>query len=317
MRITYFSSNGRQDNINNKKLAVNAQELSNKPQRKEEIFQYDWSFESLAKNDIKNELESLTGLDEVKKTVEELEAYLIIKKQRLLYGISTEPLSLHMIFKGNPGTGKSTVARILGKLLYVNGVLPKDSFVEVERADLVGEYIGHTAQKTRTVLNNSLGGLLFIDEAYSLGRGGEYDFGKEAIDVLVKAMEDLRDKFVLVLAGYPKEMDWFLKLNPGLNSRFPLHIEFPDYEVNELLEIASNMAREKHYQISADGISYLKSLFSRLKKEGSLGQSNARFVRNLLEKACRKQALRLVSQKSYTRENLIIINARDLKNASC
>jgi stage V sporulation protein K len=177
--------------------------------------------------EIMMELNNLTGLHEVKKLIREIYAFVEIQKRRQKERLATEPLVLHMIFKGNPGTGKTTVARILGKLMKEVGVLPRGHLIEVERADLVGEFIGHTAQKTREQIKKALGGILFIDEAYSLARGGEKDFGKEAIDALVKGMEDHRDNLILILAGYQEEMDWFVEINPGMRSRFPVHISFP------------------------------------------------------------------------------------------
>ena len=179
--------------------------------------------------EIHKELNELIGLQSVKKMILEVQAFVDIQKRRTQEKLAAEPTVLHAVFKGNPGTGKTTVARIVAKLFKEVGVLQKGHLVEVERADLVGEYIGHTAQKTREQIKKALGGVLFIDEAYSLARGGEKDFGKEAIDVMVKAMEDNKDNLIIILAGYKDEMDWFLCSNPGLRSRFPLHIEFPDY----------------------------------------------------------------------------------------
>ncbi len=256
------------------------------------------------------ELNRLVGLFEVKQVVEEIKAYIEIGRQRAAHHLKCDQLVLHMIFSGNPGTGKTTVARLLGNLFKGLGVLPKGHLVEVERADLVGEYIGHTAQKTRDQIRKAMGGLLFIDEAYSLGRGGEKDFGKEAIDVLVKAMEDSRSGFILILAGYRREMASFMKLNPGLGSRFPIHIEYPDYSVAELLEIAALMAQQRHYRFSDRAKRNLQRHLE--ERKGDLNFSNARLVRNLIEKAIRRQALRLSGQDQLSREELITIEHTDM-----
>lgn len=259
------------------------------------------------------ELNQLIGLAGVKELVEEIRAYIEIGRQRSAHHLKCEPLVLHMIFSGNPGTGKTTVARLLGKLFRGMGVLSRGHLVEVERADLVGEYIGHTAQKTREQVQKALGGLLFVDEAYSLGRGGAKDFGKEAIDLLVKAMEDHRHDLILILAGYRREMASFLRLNPGLSSRFPIQIAYPDYSVAELLEIAGMMARQRHYCFSEAAREQLRLILAR--RQGELNFSNARLVRNLLEKAIRRQALRLSRLEQPGREELITIEDRDLAEA--
>ena len=256
------------------------------------------------------ELNQLVGLAGVKEMVEEIEAYIEIGRQRAAHRLRCEQLVLHMIFSGNPGTGKTTVARLLGRMFRGLGVLPRGHLVEVERADLVGEYIGHTAQKTREQIQKAMGGLLFVDEAYSLGRGGEKDFGKEAIDVLVKAMEDNRNGFILILAGYRREMAAFLKLNPGLSSRFPIQIAFPDYSVGELLKIAAQMARQRHYSFTEGAEKGLRRYLE--ERKGDFNFSNARLVRNLLEKAIRRQALRLSRQGKASREELIAIQEGDL-----
>ncbi len=256
------------------------------------------------------ELKQLVGLSGVKEIVEEIKAYIEIGRQRAAHHLKCEQLVLHMIFSGNPGTGKTTVARLLGKLFKGLGVLPKGHLVEVERADLVGEYIGHTAQKTREQLQKAMGGLLFVDEAYSLGRGGEKDFGKEAIDVLVKAMEDHRNGFILILAGYRREMASFIKLNPGLSSRFPIQIAYPDYSVSELLEIADLMARQRHYSFSEPAQRKLQRCLTERRTE--LNFSNARLVRNILEQSIRRQALRLSRLEQLSREELVTIEESDL-----
>lgn len=258
------------------------------------------------------ELHRLVGLKEVKQVVREVKAYIEIQQQRAARGLKSDHLVLHMIFRGNPGTGKTTVARLLGRLFRGMQVLPQGHLVEAERADLVGEYIGHTAQKAREKVRRAQGGILFVDEAYSLGRGGEKDFGKEAIDVLVKAMEDFRNEFVLVLAGYGGEMAQFLKLNPGLASRFPIQIDFPDYRTPELMEIAALMCADRHYRLTAGARERLQQYLLRQLLTDTLHFSNARLVRNLLEKSFRRQALRLSGRPSLTREELLDIEAEDL-----
>jgi stage V sporulation protein K len=260
-------------------------------------------------------LNSLIGMDKVKKLVSEIKDYITIQQERKNKGLLAEPLVLHMIFKGNPGTGKTTVARILGKAFARMGLLSKGHLTEVERADLVGEYIGHTAQKTREVIKKSLGGILFIDEAYSLARGGEKDFGKEAIDTLVKAMEDYKDDLVLILAGYRGEMEIFLRSNPGLRSRFPIHMEFPDYKIEELVEIAELMTRNREYALSAGAKDKVREILYDNADRGELIMGNARYVRNLIERAIRKQAVRLAKEKRVTREMLIALERQDIMEA--
>ncbi|MCL6637847.1 MAG: AAA family ATPase [Alicyclobacillus sp.] len=261
------------------------------------------------------ELDSLVGLPEVKATVREIFAYVYMQERRLAYHLRSEPVVLHMVFKGNPGTGKTTVARLLAKMFHACGWLSKGHLVEVERADLVGEYIGHTAQKTREVVQKALGGVLFIDEAYSLARGGEKDFGREAIDGLVKAMEDHRHELVVILAGYEAEMDWFLATNPGLPSRFPFHLVFPDYDVPALLEIARRMTSARQYRLSPEAETQLRSMLVQAKQQALWGEpfSNARLVRNWVEKAMRKQALRLFEAASITREQAMTLVADDFR----
>lgn len=258
------------------------------------------------------QLKRLVGLQEVKKQVREITAYVCVQKRRADLDLPSESTVLHMVFSGNPGTGKTTVARIIGQIFRNIGVLKQGHMVEIERADLVGEYIGHTAQKTRAKIKEAMGGVLFIDEAYSLARGGEKDFGKEAIDTLVKAMEDHKDSFVLILAGYRGEMEWFLRQNPGLRSRFPMHLDFPDYSLEELLEIADIMLSEREYCLS-DGAREALAQTLQEKSKGRARSGNARTVRNLLERAMRVQALRIVYQETLSRKDVMTLTDRDFE----
>lgn len=257
------------------------------------------------------ELNSLVGLTTVKELIYELQAYVEIQKRRTREKLNAEPLVLHMIFRGNPGTGKTTVARLISRLFKEMEVLQKGHLIECERADLVGEYIGHTAQKTRDQVKKALGGVLFVDEAYSLARGGEKDFGKEAIDALVKAMEDHKNEFILILAGYRHEMDWFLQTNPGLRSRFPINIDFPDYTLDELLAIGESMLKDRQYEFTPETREAFRFILQGLLNTHPYA-GNARLVRNMAEKAIRKQAVRLFKKPNSTRDELIQILPVDL-----
>lgn len=262
------------------------------------------------------ELDALVGLAEVKELVHEITAYAEIRRHRIRQGLAAEAMSLHMLFFGNPGTGKTTVARLLARLLCEMGLLSRGHLVEVERADLVGEYVGHTAQKTRSQVQKALGGLLFVDEAYALARGGEKDFGKEAIDTLVKAMEDHKDEFVLVLAGYPAEMERFVEANPGLASRLPIHLRFPDYSVRELLAIAEQMICARQYVLAEGAREALYGILLRLQNQGGEpARGNARTVRNLVERSLRLQARRLYQSGEYSRSGLMELSAVDFLGA--
>ncbi|MGM0846668.1 MAG: stage V sporulation protein K [Bacillota bacterium] len=269
--------------------------------------------EHAALKEIEAELASLVGMEDMKKMVKEIYAWIYVNKKREEAGLKAGKQALHMMFKGNPGTGKTTVARLIGKLFLKMNVLSKGHLIEAERADLVGEYIGHTAQKTRDLVKKAMGGILFVDEAYSLGRGGEKDFGKEAIDTLVKHMEDKQHEFILILAGYSREMDQFLTLNPGLHSRFPLVFQFQDYSVEQLMEIGRRMLTEKEYELSADAERKIRDHLSQAKTAVSPAAfSNGRYVRNVIEKSIRSQAMRLLIQNSYDRHELMMIRSNDL-----
>lgn len=259
-----------------------------------------------------NKMERLVGLEKVKRNIYEICAYIAIQNKRQQLNLSVESQTLHMLFMGSPGTGKTTVARILGEIFKELDYLPSGHLVEVERADLVGEYIGQTAQKTKKQIDNALGGILFIDEAYALARGGSTDFGKEAIDTLVKSMEDYKDRLVVILAGYKDEMKLFLKSNPGLSSRFPIHIEFPNYTGEQLLAIAEKMLEERQYYMDKVARKYLFEIINSELSQREINFSNARFIRNLIEKSIRRQAIRLINKEKIKKNDLIYLKAEDI-----
>ncbi|TGB04721.1 AAA family ATPase [Halobacillus salinus] len=255
--------------------------------------------------------ESIVGMNEVKARMKEIYAQVLVSKKRKEVGLKPNQQVLHMIFKGNPGTGKTTIARLVAELFRDMAVLEKGHFIEADRSDLVGEYIGHTAKKTKDLIHKAIGGVLFIDEAYALARGGEKDFGKEAIDTIVKCMEDHHDKLIIILAGYPDEMEDFLTMNPGLSSRFPLQVSFSDYTARELLHIASGMLRERDYFMTKEA--ELK-LYHHLIDTCTLKSdnfSNARYVRNLIEEAIRKHAWRIVSSENPKKSTLMTLQPGD------
>lgn len=266
--------------------------------------------------EVLRELDQLVGLTEVKALVHEIRAYIEIQRRRQRENLLAEPMAMHMVFSGNPGTGKTTVARLLARLFKELGVLQKGHLVEVERADLVGEYIGHTAQKTREQIRRALGGILFVDEAYSLGRGGEKDFGREAIDTLVRAMEESRDNLVIILAGYQREMRQFMQLNPGLNSRFPIQLAFRDFTLDELMLIADQMLQRRQYRLCDDARLELAAQLRARLALGDESAGNARLVRNLVERAVRRQAVRLIGQRDLRREDLLLITRDDIAAAA-
>src|SRR5690625_4725806 len=261
---------------------------------------------------IDEQFSNFIGLKNLKQTIKEIYATIIINSKREQIGLQTSNQVLHMLFKGNPGTGKTTVARKLARMFFEMNILSKGHFVEAERADLVDKYIGQTAQKTRSILNKSMGGILFIDEAYSLARGGEKDFGKEAIDTLVKHMEDYHNDFILILAGYPNEMEHFLYLNPGLKSRFPFILDFQNYDVDQLMKIAKQMVVEREYQLTKEAEWKLQTHLVKQTQANIRNFSNARYVRNIVEHAIRLHAVRLVSKDQFSTEDLIQLTGNDL-----
>lgn len=236
----------------------------------------------------------LVGLAEVKTRVRELAALLVIDRQRARFGLRGASPNLHMCLTGNPGTGKTTVARRVAELLRELGYLRRGHLVQVTRDDLVGQYVGHTAPKTKEVLKRAMGGVLFIDEAYYLYRAeNERDYGQESIEILLQVMENDRDDLVVVLAGYRERMDEFFTANPGMRSRIAHHIEFPDYTLGELEAIGRLMLREEEYELAPDAVPVLRATLERDRKQGHF--ANARSVRNLLEAARLRHASRLLA----------------------
>ena len=249
-----------------------------------------------AVDEIKRELDELVGLAPVKEYVFGLADNIQVQQRRAAAGFKTASLSMHMIFTGNPGTGKTTIARLVARYLKAIGALKGGQLIEVSRGDLVGRYTGHTAPLTNSVVESALGGVLFIDEAYSLYRGEQDSFGLEAIDTLVKGMEDHRDELVVILAGYTKEMETFLTANSGLASRFPNKIEFPDYTADELLDITTVLAKGKGYRLAESCTFPLLGYYKRRQALDSRTAGNGRLARNTLEKAIFNQSRRLVAE---------------------
>ena len=247
-------------------------------------------------DEVRRELDALVGLKEVKEYVFGLADNVQVQKRRADAGMKTASLSMHMIFTGNPGTGKTTIARLVARYLKAIGALRGGQLVEVSRGDLVGRYTGHTAPLTNSVIESALGGVLFIDEAYSLYRGEQDSFGLEAIDTLVKGMEDHRDDLVVILAGYTKEMQQFLTANSGLASRFPNQIEFPDYTADQLLDITVTLASARGYRLDDQCTAPLLDFYQWRQAADSRNAGNGRLARNTLERAIYNQSRRLVAE---------------------
>ncbi len=266
-------------------------------------------------DDILKELNDLVGLNHIKDDVDRLIKFLQVNHIRKQKGLKTTDVSLHTVFKGPPGTGKTTIARILGKVFKKIGILAKGHVIEVDRSKLVAEYVGQTAIKTNKVIDKALHGVLFIDEAYTLVKGGDNDFGKEAIETLLKRIEDDRENLCVILAGYQNEIDKLIKSNPGLESRFNRYFYFNHYNEDELIEIYKLFSDKIGYKTNNIGLQILYKYFQDIVKSNNENFGNGRFVRNLLEKIIQNQSYRIAENKNPTKEMLININNQDIEKA--
>lgn len=259
-------------------------------------------------------LNDLTGMQSVKTEINNMINLLKICKIRQENGLQTPPVTNHLVFLGNPGTGKTTVARILAKIYHGLGVLSKGHLVEVDRAGLVAGYMGQTSEKVMEVIEKAKGGILFIDEAYALANGHDGDFGQEAIDILNKAMEDNREDLIVIAAGYHDEMQDFLDANPGLRSRFNRTIEFPNYTASELVEILCNRAASLDYTLTEDAVAYIKDSFEHVLACPPDNFGNARSARNYLDRVIHNQANRLVMENNFKEEDLTKLTLADVQS---
>ena len=262
------------------------------------------------------ELEDLIGLENVKQEVKSLANFVKLQKQRQQKGLKTPKLSYHLVFTGSPGTGKTTVARIVARIYKDLGILKKGHTVETDRSGLVAEYVGQTATKTNAIVDSALNGVLFIDEAYALvPEGSGQDYGQEAISTLLKRMEDDRDKLVVIIAGYTNEMKRFIDSNPGLQSRFNRYINFPDYSAQELVKIFHMYMKKNQYTISDEADTLLKEKLDYAVEHKDRNFGNARYVRNVFEKAIQMQANRLEGKSNLSDRQLTEITASDIERS--
>ncbi|MGN1001696.1 MAG: AAA family ATPase [Oscillospiraceae bacterium] len=258
------------------------------------------------------QLEGLVGLDHIKKDVKSLVNLMKVRKLREQAGLPVADMSLHLVFMGNPGTGKTTVARILAGLYAAIGVLSKGQLVEVDRSGLVAGFVGQTALKTKEVIDSAMGGVLFIDEAYALAGGGDNDFGQEAIDTILKAMEDHRDDLVVIVAGYTEPMDMFIGSNPGLQSRFNKYFYFEDYTGAQLMSIFGNLCVKNGYTLSPQAEAYAAKYFDQLYENRDENFGNGRDVRNTFESILVRQADRLAQLEAPDKDALMLLTLEDL-----
>jgi SpoVK/Ycf46/Vps4 family AAA+-type ATPase len=308
------SGNGRLvRNVIEAAILSHSKRLLSDPKVEMDLLKYeDFKFEEIGSFDLEAELSKIIGLEKVKNYIRSLSARLRLQNERKKVGLlSDSTQTMHMIFMGNPGTGKTMIARTVAQVLYSIGVIKTNKLVETDRAGLVAGYVGQTAIKTTEKVMEAMDGVLFIDEAYSLSQGGGGDFGKEAIDTLVKLMDDFRDRIVIILAGYSQDMENFLSVNPGLKSRFPSIIEFPDYSVEELLHISEIFFKSKGYELNEEAKNKLQAILAKAKLDPQFG--NGRYVRNIFERSVNNQAMRLITDTDLTREELSTIIDEDIE----
>ena len=266
-------------------------------------------------NAILAELDSLVGLDEVKRDVRVLASFIQVNNLRRDRGLKAPAISKHLVLTGNPGTGKTTVARLISRIYYSIGAIPKNNFVETSRAGLVAGYVGQTALKTQEVIKKALGGVLFIDEAYSLVSDSKNDYGSEAIDTLISAMENNRDNLVVIVAGYEEPMQQFIGSNPGLSSRFNRYLHFKDYDSEELMSIFLKLCEENEYILQEQAESAIHKFLKNVYAHRCKDFGNARTVRNIFEKIIAYQAERIISMDSIDDDDLLELTLADVENA--
>ena len=301
--------------LENLKEKIVSKEIPQQPKEEEKysernvVSEHEHVFEEQQKSPMR-QLNELIGLRQVKSELQSLTRFIEVNQKRKKAGLRVAAISYHCVFAGNPGTGKTTVARILAGIYRQLGILKKGQLIETDRS--VAEYVGQTAVKTNKMIDRAIGGVLFIDEAYTLAQGGENDYGREAIATLLKRMEDERDRLVVILAGYTNEIEQFINSNPGLRSRFNRYVHFDDYTEEELFQIFILQAQKYDYHLDDEAKGALRSLLRDKVENRQKDFGNARYVRNLFESVIENQAVRLSANKETDKESLAIITKADI-----